>query len=357
MHNAPGFLLLVACAAMQGLLLVNLGTPDAPTSAAVRRYLREFLSDPRVIDINPIGRALLLNLIILPFRSSKSAKLYQNIWTEKGSPLLTYSQDLREQVQAKLGDSWQVELAMRYGSPNIASALDRLQASGCDQIVVLPLYPQNASSSTGSTVQRVYDEAKTRWNVPMLAIVPEFYNEPAFVNAFVDAGRPVLADKEPDHIVFSFHGLPERHMLKGDVSGSHCLASATCCDTITSSNRHCYKAQCYATARAIATSLALGEDDYTICFQSRLGRTPWIKPYFDLVLPELAAQGKKRLVVFSPAFVADCLETLEEIGIRAKEQWTELGGESITLVPSLNASEAWAELVADLARRHAARAA
>lgn len=339
---------------MRGLLLVNLGTPDAPTSAAVRRYLREFLSDPRVIDINPVGRALLLNLIILPFRSGKSAKLYQNIWTEEGSPLLVHSQALRDRVQDKLGAAWMVELAMRYGNPNIPSALDRLQAAGCDQIVVLALYPQNASSSTGSTVQRVYDEAKTRWNVPMLAVVPEFYDEPAFIAAFADAGRSMLAEENPDHVVFSFHGLPERHMRKGDVTGSHCLVNATCCDTIVAANRHCYKAQCHATARAIASSLAIEPSRYTICFQSRLGRTPWIKPYFDLVLPELAAKGAKRLVVFSPAFVADCLETLEEIGIRAKEQWTELGGARIVLVPSLNSAENWVELVADLARRHAA---
>lgn len=338
---------------MRGLLLVNLGTPDAPTPGAVRRYLREFLSDPRVIDINPIGRALLLNLIILPFRSGQSAKLYKNIWTDEGSPLLVHSEALRDKVAAKLDASWQVELAMRYGKPNIPDALDRLQAAGCDQIVVFALYPQSASSSTGSTVERVYDEAKTRWNVPLFQVVPAFYDEPEFISAFVDEGRPLLEEKKPDHIVFSFHGLPERHMRKGDLSGKHCLSSDSCCDTITDANRGCYRAQSYATARSIARELELAEGKWTVCFQSRLGRTPWIQPYFDKLLPDLAEEGTKKLLVYSPAFVADCLETLEEIGIRAQEQWHQLGGEEITLVPSLNSGERWVNCVVDLAKRYA----
>jgi ferrochelatase len=337
---------------MRGLLLVNLGTPDAPTPGAVRRYLREFLSDPRVIDINPVGRALLLNLIILPFRSGQSAKLYKNIWTDEGSPLLVHGQALRDKVEAKLDEGWKVELAMRYGSPNIPDALDRLQAAGCDQIVVFALYPQLASSSTGSTVERVYDEAKERWNVPLFQVVPAFYDEPEFISAFADEGRPLLEEKKPDHVVFSFHGLPERHMRKSDPTGTHCLASDSCCETITSANSGCYRAQSYATARYIAKELELSEEQYTVCFQSRLGRTPWIQPYFDEVLPELAKQGAKKILVYSPAFVADCLETLEEIGIRAAEQWEELGGEEITLVPSLNSGDRWVNCVVDMAKRY-----
>ena len=338
---------------MRGLLLVNLGTPDAPTPKAVRRYLKEFLSDPRVIDINPVGRALLLQLVILPFRSGQSAKLYKNIWTDEGSPLLLHSQALRDKVEAKLDDTWTVELAMRYGNPNIPDALDRLQAAGCDQIVVFALYPQSASSSSGSTVERVYDDAKSRWNVPLFQVVPAFYDEPEYIATFADLGRPLLESKSPDHVVFSFHGLPERHMLKGDVSGKHCLKSDGCCDEITEANRGCYRAQCYSSAKKIAAALSLEEGTWTVCFQSRLGRTPWIKPYFDQVLPELAEVGAKKLLVYSPAFVADCLETLEEIGIRAKEQWDELGGEEITLVPSLNSEERWVDCVVDLATRQA----
>tara|TARA_R110002096_G_scaffold143328_3_gene299174 strand:+ start:31665 stop:32696 length:1032 start_codon:yes stop_codon:yes gene_type:complete len=343
---------------MRGLLLVNLGTPDAPTSSAVRRYLREFLSDPRVIDINPVGRALLLNLVILPFRSSKSAKLYQNIWTEEGSPLLTHSVELHKKVSAKLGDGWHVELAMRYGNPNIPDALDRLQAAGCEDIVVLALYPQAASSSTGSTVEKVYSDAKERWIVPYFHIVPPFYDEPEFIEAFADQGRPLLESKKPDHVVFSFHGLPERHMRKSDPTGNTCLATESCCAAITAKNAGCYRAQSFATARGIAASLGLEDDAWTVCFQSRLGRTPWIKPYFDEVLPRLAEAGAKNILVYSPAFVADCLETLEEIGIRAKEQWDEVGGEELTLVPSLNANDRWVDLVVELAKRNAtARAA
>jgi len=322
----------------------------------VRRYLREFLSDPRVIDIGAVGRALLLNLIILPFRSSKSAKLYQNIWTDEGSPLLTHSRNLQESVRKTLGDDWLVELAMRYGKPNIPDALDRLQAAGCSEIVVLPLYPQAASSSSGSSVEKVYSEAKSRWNVPYFHVVPAFYDEPEFIQSFADQGRPLLESKKPDHVVFSFHGLPERHMHKSDPTGNTCLASEGCCDTINAKNSGCYRAQSYSTARDIAAALQLEDGKWSVSFQSRLGRTPWIKPYFDEQLTELAGKGVKKLLVFSPAFVADCLETLEEISIRALEQWTESGGTELTLVPSLNANERWVQLVADLARRNASLA-
>ncbi len=336
---------------MRGLLLVNLGTPDAPTSKAVRRYLREFLSDPRVLDINKVGRKLLLECVILPFRSSKSAKLYQNIWTEEGSPLLVHSEALRDKVASKLGESWQVELAMRYGSPTIPDALDRLQAAGCEEIVVFALYPQNASSSTGSTIEKVYDESKERWIVPFYTIVPAFFEEPEFIAAFADQGRPLLDEKNPDHVLFSFHGLPERHMRKSD-PGDHCLSSEGCCDRITDKNKGCYRAQSYCTAQKIAAALQLPDDKWSVAFQSRMGRTPWIKPYTDVVIPQLAEKGVKNLLVYSPAFVADCLETIEEIGIRAKEQWEQCGGDEITLVPSLNATSRWVDFVVEMTERY-----
>lgn len=335
---------------MRGLLLINLGTPDAPTKGAVRRYLREFLGDPKVIDINPIGRALLLNLIILPFRSGKSAQLYQSIWTEEGSPLLVHGQALRTEVAACLDDDWQVELAMRYGKPSISAALQRLTEAGCTSLAVLPLYPQFASSTTGSTLERVSE--LTDESSPPIHIVPPFYDDEDFVAAFVAVGRPVLDEKKPDHVVYSFHGLPERHVLKDDPSKQHCLQSDSCCDQVAEVNRNCYRAQCYATARGISSALNLEDNSWTVSFQSRLGRTEWIKPYFDELLPTLAEQGHKNLVVFSPAFVADCLETLEEIGIRAREQWKACGGEELSLVPSLNATAPWARCVANLAQRH-----
>lgn len=339
---------------MQGLLLVNLGTPDEPTAPAVRRYLRQFLSDPRVLDINPVGRAALLNLVILPRRPAQSAEAYRKIWDPVlGSPLLFHSRDLTRLVGERLGAGWQVELGMRYGSPSIESALEALRTAGADAIVVLPLYPQYAASSTGSSLEEVYRLAAARWNTPSIAAVPPFYDQGSFIAAFAAVGRPILASERPDHVLFSFHGLPERHMRKSDESGRHCLASPGCCDRVDGVNRNCYRAQSYATARALAAALSLDGDSWSVSFQSRLGRTPWIRPYTDVVLDELAARGVKRLAVFCPAFVADCLETLEEIGIRGRDQFRAAGGDDLVLVPSLNSSPAWVDAVVDMARRHA----
>jgi len=331
---------------MPGLLLVNLGTPDAPETGPVRRYLREFLSDPRVIDIPALARALLLNFVILPFRSPKSAEAYRKIWTERGSPLLYHSQDLAAGVRAAL-PGWKVELGMRYGNPSIASALARL--GPVDRLVILPLYPQYASASTGSSLEEVFRVLSRSAVVPPVTSVDAFYDEPMFLDAFASVGR--AAAERADHVLFSFHGLPERQVKATDPTGAHCLASASCCDAIVEANRQCYRAQCYATARGIATRLALPAEKWSVSFQSRLGRTPWIKPWTDEVLPELAQRGVKNLAVFSPAFVADCLETLEELAIRAKDQFIGLGGSSLTLVPSLNSEPAWCDAVVALAKR------
>ncbi|MCW5803524.1 MAG: ferrochelatase [Deltaproteobacteria bacterium] len=339
-----------------GLLLLNLGTPDEPTTPAVRRYLREFLGDPRVLDINPVGRSLLLNLIILPRRPARSAEAYRMIWDkERGSPLLYHSRDLAAAVAKKLGSAWAVELVMRYGSPSIESGLAALEQAGVDRIVVLPLFPQYASSSTGTAVARVMELARERWNVPALDFVPAFFDDPGFLDAFAAVGAPALAAAKPDHVLFSFHGLPVRQIVKTDKAGSHCFKSDACCDTL--ANPHCYRAQSYATARSLARQLELPPETYTVCFQSRLGRTPWIQPYTDVVIEELAKKGVKRLAVFCPAFVADCLETVEEIGMRAVEQWKAAGGEELVLVPSLNATPRWVDAVAAMAERHAARKA
>jgi protoporphyrin/coproporphyrin ferrochelatase len=335
---------------MTGLLLCNLGTPDQPTPRAVRRYLRQFLSDPRVIDINPVGRWLLLNLIILPLRPRKSAEAYRKIWTEQGSPLLLHGRALVAAVRERLPADWRVELGMRYGQPSLASAIEALRKAGVERVVVFPLYPQNADSTTGSTLEEVHRRAGQGWGGEAMDFVGAFYDHPAFIEAFAAVGRPVLEAERPDHVLMSFHGLPERHLRKADRTGRHCLASADCCARIGEANRDCYRAQCFATARALAASMGLANDAFSVSFQSRLGRTPWIRPYTDARIAELAAQGKRRLVVFCPAFVADCLETLEEIGIRAKEQFLAVGGERLTLVPSLNASAAWVDAVVTIAR-------
>ncbi len=331
-----------------GVLLINLGTPDSPEVSDVRRYLREFLSDPRVIDIPAPLRWLLLNAIILPFRPAKSAHAYKQIWMPEGSPLLVYERALETAVRGKLGSDYVVELAMRYGSPSIASALDKLEAADPERIVVIPLFPQYASASTGSAMQKVFELAGAKNNVPDLVTINEFFDAPGFIEAFAAVARPELEALEPDHVLFSYHGIPERHVKASDLSGTHCLQSNTCCDRLVAANRHCYRAQCYATTRALSARLQLSPEQHSVSFQSRLGRTPWIKPYTDLVLPELAQKGLKRLLVLCPAFVADCLETVEEIGIRAKQQWKDLGGETLQLVPSLNAHPVWVDAVVEM---------
>ena len=325
-----------------GILLVNLGTPDAPRAPEVRRYLREFLSDPRVIDVPAPLRFALVNGIIAPFRAPKSAEAYQQVWTDRGSPLLFNGLDLRDRLRERLGDV-PIELAMRYGQPSIASGLDALRGQACDRVLVAPLYPQYASSSTGSTLEEAYAEAGRRWNSPYLEALPAFYEDPRFLDAFAAVGRPVMDELRPDHVLFSYHGLPERHCTKSDESGNHCLQRDDCCEAIVDANRNCYRAQCFATTRGLRERLQLDESNSTITFQSRLGRTPWIRPYTDEELVKLAQGGVKRLAVFCPAFVADCLETLEEIGLRAAKDFLAAGGEELQLVPSLNSSEAWVD--------------
>jgi ferrochelatase len=337
-----------------GLLLVNLGTPDSPEPSDVRRYLREFLSDPRVLDMPAWWRFLVLELLILPFRPRASGEAYEKIWTSRGSPLLFHSEDLAAKVRERLAGRSVVELAMRYGRPSIASALDRFREAGVDRIVVFPLYPQYSSAATGSSLQRVFELAAARWNTPYLQVVPPFYDHPAFIGACARVAAPVIAGGPTDAILFSFHGLPERHCRKSDESGRHCLASASCCDRIVDANRNCYRAQCFATARALADRLGIPADRRIVCFQSRLGRTPWIRPYTDEVLASLPAKGVKRAVIVSPAFVADCLETLEELGLRAAATFRDAGGEELRVVPAVNAEDGWADGVVALAREASA---
>jgi ferrochelatase len=340
--------------ARTGLLLINLGTPQAPTPSAVRRYLREFLGDPKVLDMPAIGRAMLLNLVILPRRPRASAHAYASVWDrERGSPLMFHSRDLAAAVAAKLGPAWHVELAMRYGSPSLGVALHGFAEAAVDRIIAFPLFPQYATSSTGTAQARVMALAAERWNTPALDFVPAFHDDPGFLAAFEHVARAPLAEFRPDHVLFSFHGLPVRQIRKSDHGGEVCLRSDHCCDAL--DNPYCYRAQSFATARALAGRLGLAADRYTVCFQSRLGRAPWIEPHTDKLVDQLAHRGVKRLAVMCPAFVADCLETLEEIGIRARDQFRAAGGEDLVLVPSLNATAPWVDAVCAIATRHAAR--
>lgn len=337
----------------KGVLLVNLGTPDAPEPGPVRRYLREFLWDPRVIDIPWLARFLLLNLIILPFRPKKSAAAYASIWSHdglKGSPLLAHSKALQEKVQAILGPEYVVSLGMRYGNPSLLSAVNELEKAGATSFTCLPLFPQYSSAATGSAMEEVMRVVMGRWNVPGIHLLGAFYQDPRFLDAFAEVSKPQLDAFQPDFVVLSYHGVPERHMQKSDPTGQHCLKSANCCVRIVPANRFCYRAQCYATTRGLVERLGLEVGTFETTFQSRLGRTPWIKPYTDEFLPELAKKGVRRVAVLCPAFVADCLETIEEIGDRARADWKAVGGEELTLVTSLNSHDVWAKAVADMVR-------
>ncbi|MEE2779925.1 MAG: ferrochelatase [Myxococcota bacterium] len=338
-----------------GVLLVNVGPPDAPESGPVRRYLRQFLNDPRVIDLNPIGRWLLLNLVILPFRPKKSAEAYRQIWTDEGSPLLVNSRAMADRLNTVLGDDFHVELGMRYGNPSIDSALSHMKALAIDEIVIFPLYPQYAASSTGTSLEYIFKRAGEMWNVPNLYVVPPFYDDPGTIAACAEVAEDYLFQPPPDHVLFSFHGLPERHMLKSDETGEHCLKEDGCCQVLCEANRNCYKAQCYATAGLVAAELNLADGDWSVAFQSRLGTTPWIQPYTDEVIPQLANDGVRTITVVCASFVADCLETLEEIGMRAEEDFKALGGESLSLVPALNAHPTWIRAAADQVKRVAPR--
>lgn len=332
-----------------GVLVINLGTPDAPETPAVRRYLREFLSDPRVLDIPAAGRAALLNLVILPLRPRRSAAAYRKVWTPEGSPLLVHGRALERGLAERLPDA-EVVLAMRYGNPSIRAGLAALAERGCDEVVVLPLFPQYASSSTGSAVAKVYEEAARLWNTPFVRVVAPYYDDPRFVEAFAAVARPVLEEQRPDHVLFSYHGVPERHCTKSDATGAHCLQVPDCCARIVAANRQCYAAHCHGTTRALVAALGLDPERVSHTYQSRLGRTPWLRPYTDVEIPALARRGVRSLAVLSPSFVADCLETIEEIGMRAREEFLAAGGERFALVPSLNGTPAWVEGAASLVR-------
>jgi ferrochelatase len=328
-----------------GVLLINLGTPRSPATGDVRRYLREFLTDPRVLDMPALGRWLLVNLVIAPFRAPRSAAAYRKIWGADGSPQLVHGLALRDALAAELGSGYAVELGMRYAEPALAAALARLRARGAERVIAQPLFPQWAESSFGSAVARLAELAPAP-----LEVLPEFFAAPGFIAALARVTRPRLAAFRPDHVLFSYHGLPERHMRAADPTGRHCLASADCCRAMVGANAHCYRAQCFATTRALAAELGLADEAHSLAFQSRLGRDPWIKPYTDLRLPELAAAGVKRLAVLCPSFVADCLETLEEVGIRGAEQWRALGGEALELVPCVNAHPGFVHFLAERVR-------
>lgn len=335
------------CMSKTGVLLINLGTPNNCDVKSVYAYLTEFLNDSRVIDLAKLPRWILSNLIIIPLRCKKSAHAYQKIWTEQGSPLLIHSQKLQKALAIELGSDYQIEIAMRYGNPSIKAVLKNLRH--CHRLIAIPLFPQYSSAATGSAIAKLLRELASQWNIPELTILRDFHSNAGFIQSYADIIKENIGSKKFDLILFSYHGLPERHITK-----SHCQASCDhlqSCPKITADNFYCYRAQCYATSYLLATALGLEATQYQVGFQSRLGRTPWIKPYTDVILTNLRQQGVKSIAVVCPSFVADCLETLEEINIRAREQWRLSGGGEFISIPCLNEHPQWIHALAAMVRR------
>lgn len=336
--------------ALKGVLLINLGTPKTSKNGDVFTYLNEFLTDGRVIDIPWFQRQLLVRGIIVPFRYKNSAKTYQAIWSpETGSPLMFHSMNFTEKVKAKIPTGYVVELAMRYQEPSIPQALERLRLQNIDELIVFPMYPQYASSSTGTGLQKVLEEVAKWNNIPKLKVISSYYNDEGYIQSFVNK----IAAQNPekyDHILFSFHGLPLRHIKNGDLTGSHCQQGGAngCCDVINEKNAMCYRAQCVATTKAIVQKMQIPKEKHSMSFQSRLGKDEWVEPYTIEMLKTLAESGVKKLLVVSPAFTADCLETVYEISIEYDEDFKKFGGDKVQLVESLNDSDEWVDTVLKL---------
>ena len=331
-----------------GVLLIQLGTPDNATVHDVRKYLSEFLNDPRVIDIPYLLRKFLVNIIIVPFRAPKSTKIYRQMWTEKGSPLLIYSDSVKQKLQEELGENFKVELAMRYQNPSMDSVLEKMKIDNYKKIIIIPLFPQYASASTGSAIDKALKIIRKWWVIPELSIISQFYDDEKYLNALTEIGKKYNIN-EYDHILFSYHGLPERQVDKVYNDGKPCT-DHNCENEITEENKFCYKAACYATTRLLSEKLNIPAEKYTVCFQSRLDEK-WLKPFTDKTIIELARKGAKKILVFSPAFVADCLETIVEIGIEYQQLFKEHGGEKVQLVESLNEHPVWIEALKNMVLR------
>ncbi|MBM3839382.1 MAG: ferrochelatase [Verrucomicrobia bacterium] len=320
----------------QGVLLINLGSPDSPSVRDVRRYLREFLMDGRVLDAPYPVRFFVVNCCILPRRPRESAEAYHKIWGPNGSPLVDTSRKLRTLLQERV--SMPVELAMRYQNPSADAAIRNLRAQGVDELLLIPLFPHYAMSSYETAVERVRDAVRRFAPRMEMTVVPPYYDAPEYIEALAASAGAYL-DQGYDHLLFSFHGLPERHLRKSDPTGCHCLRAQNCCAAPSPAHRTCYRAQCLKTVAAFTQRT--GVTKYSVAFQSRLGKEPWLQPYADQEIVRLARSGVKRLLVICPAFVADCLETIEEIGMRGRELFWEAGGEEFALIPCLNDHPVW----------------
>ncbi len=335
----------------KGILLINLGSPDSPDIKNIRRYLKEFLSDPRVMTMHSIPRWIILNLFILPFRPGKIKRKYESIWEGDGFPLISHSKNLAKKVADILGEEYTIRVAMRYGSPSIRQEISRFYGDGISEILIFPLFPQYSSATTGSIVEKVMEVMKSWQIMPKVVINSSFYNHRLFIEAWCKKGKQYWAHK-PDHVLFSFHGLPESHIFDGDSSGKHCLKKDNCCSTIDSGNHGCYRAQCLKSAELLTDALKIPKESYSISFQSRLGKAKWLEPHTVDTVKKLAAMGIKNLLVFCPSFVADCLETTEEILFEVKDEFIKAGGETLELVTSLNSDSGWAESLSKIIKEN-----
>jgi len=329
---------------MKGVLLVNLGSPDSPTAKDVKPYLDEFLMDERVIDVNPVLRNLLVRGIILQTRPKKSAAAYAKIWWDEGSPLIVISERFATKVQQQT--DMPVALGMRYGSMSIKKALLELKNKGVDEVLLVPLYPHYAMSSYESVVVKTLQDKEECCPEMKITTLPAFYKSPDYIKVLSESIADGLKDFDYDHILFSYHGIPERHIRKSDPTKFHCKIDGSCCNTNSVAHNTCYRHQCFETTKMVIEHLNLPKGKVSNSFQSRLPNDPWLKPYTDFEFERFPKEGKKKLAVVTAAFVSDCLETLEEIAMEGKEQFEEAGGESYKHIPCLNDSDAWVAVMA-----------
>ena len=330
---------------MKGALLVNLGSPDSTSVKDVRKYLDEFLMDARVIDTPYLMRAFLVKGIILNTRPKKSAQAYKKIWWDEGSPLIVLSERLTKKVQSQADIP--VELAMRYGKPSLKNGIQKLVDQGVTEILLLPLYPQFAMATTETITVLASQIIHEDHPDVTLTHVPSFYNNEEYIEVLSATIKNHLDEVKPKHLLFSYHGVPERHIKKSDITKSHCKIDGSCCQTSSPAHEFCYRHQCYETTKLVAEKLGLEKGFYSSSFQSRLGRDPWLQPYTDVTIDNFAKDGVKKLSVVTPAFVSDCLETLEEIGMEAKDSFLENGGSEFATIPCLNDNDAWVKTIAN----------
>lgn len=328
----------------KGVLLVNLGSPDSTDPKDVKKYLDQFLMDERVIDVPFWARSLIVRGIILNTRPKQSAEAYKRIWWDEGSPLIVLSKRLRTKIDDLT--SVPIALAMRYGTPDILSGMQELHEKGVDEILLFPLYPHFAMATTETILVLVEELRKEHFPEMEITSVPAFYNHPDYIRILANSITEELEGVDHDHLLFSYHGVPKRHIRKRDVTKSHCKIDGTCCKTPSPAHQYCYRHQCYETTRLVADYLELKEDSYSVSFQSRLGFDPWLQPYTDRTIERFGLNGMKKLAVVTPAFVSDCLETLEEIAMEGKEIFHEVGGEELTVVPCLNDRDDWVQMLA-----------